>query len=47
MEVFIISKDNFNGLTCIWGRDKEGPTTMNSLMCFVYNNHTLPENKVS
>lgn len=46
MEEFIISKENFNGLTCVWGRDKDAPTKMNSLMCYVYNNHTLPENKV-
>lgn len=46
MEEFIISKENFNGLTCVWGRDKGAPTIMNSLMCYVYNNLTLPENKV-
>lgn len=47
MEEFIISKENFNGLTCIWGRDKNAPTTMNSLMCYVYNNHTVSQNKVN
>jgi len=47
MEEFIISKENFNGLTCVWGRDEDTPTTMNSLMCYVYNNHTLPQNKVN
>ncbi|XP_050421143.1 adhesion G protein-coupled receptor A3 isoform X2 [Adelges cooleyi] len=46
MEDFIISKENFSGLTCVWGRDEDSPTTMNSLMCYVYNNHTLPHNKI-
>ncbi|VVC24473.1 Hypothetical protein CINCED_3A012385 [Cinara cedri] len=46
MEEFNISKENFNGLTCIWGRDEDASITMNSLVCYVYNNHTLPENKI-
>lgn len=46
MEEFIISKENFNGLTCVWGRDEDAPTTMNSLMCYIYN-HSLPQNKVN
>jgi len=47
MEQFIISKENFNGLICIWGRDQDSPTTMNSLMCHVYNNDSLFQNKVN
>lgn len=47
MEQFIISKENFNGLMCIWGRDQDSPTTMNSLMCHVYNNDSLFQNKVN
>jgi len=47
MEQFIISKESFNGLTCVWGRDEDTPTTMNSLMCYVYNNHSFPQNKVN
>jgi len=47
MEEFIISKENFNGLICIWGRDQDSPTTMNSLMCHVYNNDSLYQNKVN
>ncbi|XP_050546480.1 adhesion G protein-coupled receptor A3 isoform X2 [Daktulosphaira vitifoliae] len=46
MDEFIISKENFNGLTCVWGRDVDSPITINSLMCYVYNNHTLPQNKI-
>lgn len=47
MEEFIISKDNFNGLNCIWGRDENAPITMNSLMCYVPINYTKPQNKVN
>jgi len=46
MEEFIISKETFNGLTCVWGRNEDSPTMMNSLICYVYNNHSLPQNKV-
>ncbi|XP_008184525.1 adhesion G protein-coupled receptor A3 [Acyrthosiphon pisum] len=46
MEEFIISKENFNGLICIWGRDQDSPTTMNSLMCHVYNNDSLYQNRI-
>lgn len=47
MEEFVISKENFNGLICIWGRDQDSPTTMNSLTCHVYNNDSLYQNKVN
>lgn len=46
MEEFVISKEGFNGLTCVWGRDEDAPTTMNSLMCYVNNNNTPHHNKV-
>ncbi|KAL4082192.1 hypothetical protein QTP88_030195, partial [Uroleucon formosanum] len=45
MEEFNISKENFNGLICICGRDQDSPTTMNSLTCHVYNNDSLYQNK--
>lgn len=47
MEEFIISKDNFKGLNCIWGRDEGSPITMNSLTCYVPPfNYTKHQNKV-